>query len=100
MMTRKSQPQKIMSVREGVSEFVYRSAHAQSVSIAGSFNNWSASASKLVKDPAGNWRISLRLTPGKYQYRFCMDGKWADDPSAKETVSNPFGSRNAVLEVR
>ena len=85
---------------EGISEFVYKALHAQSVSIAGSFNHWSATSSKLVKDPTGNWRISLRLTSGRYQYRFFVDGKWVDDPGAKESVPNSFGSRNAVLEVK
>ena len=103
MLSRKAQPQNQANFsmrQEGVSEFVYYSPNAGSVSIAGTFNHWSINSSKLIKDPAGNWRISLRLTPGRYQYRFYVDGKWADDPKARETVLNSFGSRNAVLEVR
>ena len=102
MTTQKLKSSKPISSKsnKGVSEIVYKAPHAQSVSITGSFNNWSTTSSKLVKDPSGNWRISLRLTPGRYQYRFFVDGRWVDDPKAKESVPNSFGSRNAVLEVK
>ena len=73
---------------------------AQSVSIAGSFNDWHPTATPMVALGDGRWRKELTLPPGRYEYRLVVDGQWVDDPAAKETVPNPFGGQNAVLEVR
>lgn len=73
---------------------------AKSVSVAGSFNNWSTTANRLTKDSQGNWKTSIRLKSGQYQYRFFVDGSWTDDPKAKETALNQYGSKNAVLRVK
>ena len=40
----------------------------------------------------------LALPPGTYEYRLVVDGEWIADPSAKETVPNPFGGVNSVLK--
>ena len=73
---------------------------AQAVSIAGSFNDWHPTASPMIALGEGRWRKELTLPPGRYEYRLVVDGQWVDDPAAKETVPNPFGGLNAVLEVR
>jgi hypothetical protein len=39
------------------------------------------------------------LTPGTYEYCLVVDGQWMPDPLARETVPNPFGGRNSVLNV-
>jgi hypothetical protein len=39
------------------------------------------------------------LSPGRYEYRFVVNGEWVDDPKAKASVPNPHGGRNAVLVV-
>jgi 1,4-alpha-glucan branching enzyme len=85
---------------EQVVKFYFLSLNAKSVSVAGTFNNWTAGAITLKKDLSGAWRGSLRLKPGSYQYRFYVDGKWVSDPKASKTVPNEFGSSNAVLEIR
>ncbi|PIQ91052.1 MAG: glycoside hydrolase, partial [Candidatus Omnitrophica bacterium CG11_big_fil_rev_8_21_14_0_20_41_12] len=46
------------------------------------------------------WKGSIRLRPGRYQYRFFVDGKWVDDPNAKQIVQNEFGTKNTLLEVK
>jgi len=38
-------------------------------------------------------------TPGRYEYRFVVDGQWRDDPACTERVPNGFGSENCVLRV-
>jgi len=73
---------------------------AHSVAVAGSFNNWTPGAFSLKKDFSGTWTGAIRLKPGTYQYRFFVDKQWADDPNAKKTAGNEFGTKNAVLEVR
>ena len=81
-------------------EFSLSAPQAKSVSVAGTFNRWNPGAFSLKKDFQGNWRGSIPLKSGRYQYRFFVDGKWADDPKAKETVPNEFGTKNAILEVK
>jgi hypothetical protein len=54
----------------------------------------------MTKDSLGVWKGSISLKPGKHEYRFFMEGQWIDDPRAKKTAANKFGSRNAVLEVK
>ena len=81
-------------------KFVYAAVQADRVSVAGTFNNWTPGAFTLKRDTVGVWRGSLYLKPGTYQYRYHIDGKWVNDPTAKNTVSNEFGGRNTVLEVK
>ena len=73
---------------------------AQSVAIAGSFNDWHPVATEMIALGNGRWRKELTLPTGRYEYRLVVDGQWMDDPTAKETVPNPFGGFNALLEVR
>jgi hypothetical protein len=70
---------------------------AQEVFVAGSFNGWQGSAMPLQKQDGGHWVVELALAPGRYEYRFLVDGRWTDDPMAPAYVSNPFGGRNCVL---
>jgi hypothetical protein len=39
------------------------------------------------------------LAPGTYEYCLVVDGQWIPDPLARESVPNPFGGRNSVLNV-
>ena len=73
---------------------------AQQVCIAGSFNDWHPSVTPMVRLDDGKWAKELALPPGRYEYRFVVDGEWVDDPAATELIPNPFGTPNAVLEVR
>ncbi len=88
------------SQAEQLVKFSYTASDAKTVSVAGTFNNWTAGAIPLKKDFSGAWRGSLRLKPGSYQYRFYVDGKWVSDPKANKIVPNEFGSSNAVFEIR
>lgn len=72
---------------------------AQEVFIAGSFNDWHPAATPMIALREGRWRKELTLAPGRFEYRLVVAGQWVDDSAAKETVPNPFGGFNAVLEV-
>ena len=71
---------------------------AKTVSVAGTFNNWDDKKTPLQKDGKG-WKAVLPLSPGRYEYKFVVDGNWVCDPKAKEAVQNGFGSSNSVLVV-
>jgi len=73
---------------------------AESVCIAGTFNDWRPGATPMIHIGAGRWVKDLALPPGVYEYCLVVDGcKWAPDPRASETVPNPFGGVNSVLKV-
>lgn len=73
---------------------------AQSVTLAGDFNNWNVSAHPMIYDsPLDIWTITLPLEPGQYEYKFYVDGRvWWNDPSAPK-VPNVWGSENSYLDV-
>jgi 1,4-alpha-glucan branching enzyme len=79
--------------------FEFTSSAAESVAIAGSFNDWQPNATPMVALGQGRWAKDLVLPPGKYEYRLVVDGQWTPDPLAAETVPNPFGGVNSVREV-
>jgi 1,4-alpha-glucan branching enzyme len=79
--------------------FEFASPTAESVFIAGSFNEWRENATPMIALEPGRWAKDLTLPPGAYEYRLVVDGQWLTDPLARETAPNPFGSRNAVLRL-
>jgi hypothetical protein len=78
-------------------EFIHPTATA--VAIAGTFNDWRPAATQMVALGSGRCLKELVLGPGTYEYLVVADGKWLTDPSAGETVPNPFGGVNCLLIV-
>lgn len=79
--------------------FGYFNPEAREVHVVGSFNGWDPRATALLRDSLGDWAVEIDLPPGEYRYRFFVDGYWRDDPSAAQTVLNPFGGFDAVMVV-
>jgi len=77
-------------------EFSLSAPQAKSVFIAGNFNQWNLSAHPLKRDKKGVWKISLPLGPGRYEYRFLVDGQWQNDPNCSSFIENPFGTLNCL----
>ena len=73
---------------------------AKKVSVAGSFNNWKANKLLAKKDTKGNWAVAARLKPGRYEYKFVVDGNWVTDPHCNWIVTNNLGTQNCVIEIR
>lgn len=81
---------------------------ATHVMVAGTFNDWNTQATPMARDDGGRWRVALALPPGRYEYKFLVDGVWccevgADGPCERgdgDCVPNPFGTHNRVLEHR
>lgn len=78
-------------------EFVHPTA--ETVCIAGTFNDWHPRATEMVALGEGRWAKELVLPPGVHEYRIVVDGEWMADPSATETAPNPYGGLNSVLRV-
>lgn len=68
------------------------------VFLAGSFNDWDPAQNKLrYKD--GAWSATLLLPPGRYEYKFVINGVWCVDPHCCEWTANVLGSLNSVVNV-
>jgi 1,4-alpha-glucan branching enzyme len=81
-------------------EFVLKMPQAHSAAVAGSFNNWDQKHSPMARDGNGGWKATIALAPGRYEYRFVIDGsQWLSDPAAKESVRNDFGTTNSVVVI-
>jgi hypothetical protein len=102
---RKTTEQKIeeaYGVKQIGSEVVFaaRFENARRVQIAGDFNGWSQMSTPLMSngDPS-KWVTKLPLLPGRYRYRFIVDGRWVNDPHNVRVETNEYGELNNVVEV-
>ena len=80
--------------------FAIHKPDAKGVSVCGEFNGWSSNATPMRRDSSGHWETTVALTPGRYQYKFVVDGEWIPDPLTHENVWNQHGTLNSVVEVR
>ena len=87
------------SAKQKVS-FAILDPEAQSVALVGDFTEWEAKAVQLKKQKNGQWKATVPLAPGSYEYRFLVDGQWRDDPQCQERRWNSFGSENCVRVVQ
>jgi 1,4-alpha-glucan branching enzyme len=79
-------------------EFKLAVAKAHSVAVAGTFNHWDWTKTPLQLT-GKFWTGTVDLPRGRYEYRFVVDGRWLSDPTALESVRNPFGESNSVLTI-
>jgi len=81
--------------------FVSLYPRANSVQIAGDFNDWQPARNPMQKiGDSGVWQTQMKLPRGKYRYRLVVDGQWQQDPYNERTELNPFGEFNSVIEVK
>ncbi|MCK4914299.1 MAG: AAA family ATPase [Planctomycetes bacterium] len=74
---------------------------ADTVQIAGDFNNWQPEKTTMQKvGESGVWQADMKMPSGKYRYRLVVDGQWQQDPYNENAEANPFGGFNSVLEVK
>ncbi len=73
---------------------------ARIVQLAGDFSGWTEAPVVLKQLKSGLWQTVVGLAPGRYEYRFLVDGQWVDDPGCKLRQPNQFGGENCVCLVR
>lgn len=85
--------------------FSFRAPDAQQVFLAGTFNEWKADGTPMEKSDTGNWSAELELLPGRYEFKFVVDGQWCCEANCDESsecpqcVPNGLGTMNRVIEV-
>ena len=81
-------------------EFTYNAPAAKKVCLAGKFNSWNTNSLPMKKDKNGMWKISMKLQPGQHEYKFFVDGAWAQNEPCSDKVPNPFGTYNCVIGIQ
>jgi RNA polymerase sigma-70 factor (ECF subfamily) len=80
-----------------IARFVYADPSAKSVALIGDFNRWDPSATPLTRSTSGLWGRTLRLTAGRHEYAYLVDGKrWVTDRVARES-HDAFDVSSSVL---
>ena len=69
---------------------------AKEVKVFGSFNNWDLKNELRLKKKKGGWSITLELEPGRYEYKYLVDGVWQVDQNA-EREPNMLGTEDSVI---
>lgn len=81
-------------------QYVPQSA-AQKVYLAGTFNDWAASAQEMQKDDNGVFRLTVDLPAGTHKYKYVLGGTdWKEDPYAPNGYEDDgFGGKNGIVVV-
>ena len=69
---------------------------AEAVAIYGSFNNWIQTKNYCAREGDG-WICRIDLAPGKYTYRFLVDGAGLIDPSNPATEDDGSGVDSVIV---
>jgi hypothetical protein len=81
-------------------QFALEAPSAQSVAVAGDFDEWTGAYALEDADGDGTWTGRVPLRPGVHAYMFLIDGStWTTDPEAQRYTEDGFGNRNAILAV-
>lgn len=78
-------------------KFSLKVENAGEVILVGDFNNWNPDKHKMKHNGNGTWEKKLIFSPGTYEYKFCVDNNWMEDPENNLTCLNCFGTQNSVL---
>ena len=79
--------------------FKLEASEASEAILAGDFNSWDVTKHVMKKDAKGRWSKIVTLAPGRYEYKFLVDGQWQNDPGNDQMVPNSFGTLNNILKV-
>jgi cyclomaltodextrinase / maltogenic alpha-amylase / neopullulanase len=66
------------------------------VGIAGDFTKWKILS---LQDFGGLYLIDFDLKPGRYRYKYIVDGVWKRDPNNELREPDPFGGENSIIIV-
>ena len=88
-------------VEQGRLMFVYHDDVAESVSVAGDFNEWNSIATPLKRNGSGLWSTEIGISrAGRFEYKFIVNGqRWLEDPSNGMKTPDNYGGLNSVLVI-
>lgn len=74
-------------------------SNANKVVLSGSFNRWDEHLYRMKKTDNG-WKLTLQLSPNKYEYKFIIDGNWIEDPKNNNKIKSEFNGYNSIIEIK
>ncbi|MFA6127515.1 MAG: glycogen-binding domain-containing protein [Bacteroidales bacterium] len=69
---------------------------ARQVYLSGTFNEWSTMQTPMKRSGEG-WSVAVPLLPGKYAYKYIIDGRWTQDGNNKLKENDLNGGNNSVI---
>ena len=90
-------PFKLQPTKQYLFTYKPKGKHKQ-VNLFGQFNSWDRNSLPMSdKDGNGVYEISIPLDPGRYEYKFYVDGTELIDPRNPVKVPNGLGDYNSVI---
>jgi 1,4-alpha-glucan branching enzyme len=78
--------------------FTLEAPAAERVQLAGDFNGWVLDGNDM--NATGRiWQKTVKLQPGRYRYRYVVDGQWQSDPLNPALEPSPYGGHDSILVV-
>jgi hypothetical protein len=85
------------TVKDSVVTFFLRNnTQARKTYLAGSFNDWVPNNLPMTKTDSG-WIAYVKLGPGKYWYKFIVDGNWIVDRDNRLSENDGLGNTNSIF---
>lgn len=80
--------------------FAINAPGAKEIYVVGDFNHWMvAKENRLDRRNDGQWEKRIGLSPGRYRYKFIVDGEWTLDSQNSEREPNMFGTFDSVIKL-
>ena len=81
--------------------FVFVNIEADTVHLAGDFNDWNLQTNPMEQILDGLWRVDVEAPgPGRYRYKFLINGKkWMEDPANLFKQPNVYGGFDSILTI-
>ena len=81
-------------------EFTCDAPEADSVCVVGTFNDWRADEFPMHREANGQWKITVQIPLGHYEFKFLVGGEWGRQPESERafhSVPNCPDSQLATL---
>ena len=74
---------------------------AQTATVCGEWNDWSAGADVMRRDAEGGFSLTVDLDAGRaYRFRYLLDDeRWENDWAADAYLPNSFGGDDSVVDL-
>jgi 1,4-alpha-glucan branching enzyme len=95
----KAHPRVNQPIKRQKVTFSFETRIAKDVILVGDFNAWNPKIHPMKMNKIGIWNKAVMIPPGRYEYKFLVDGNWALDPRNDQSSPNCFGTLNSVLQV-
>lgn len=87
----------IVQYLDGSTKFILPGfENADEVHLVGSFNDWDMYDLPMKRTSQG-WEKTINLEPGKYLYKYLVDGNWIRDPNNNLREDDGYKAYNSVM---